>query len=142
MTNYEADKFMLEHPEVAVKVAESAWVIDGERWPWVVWNEVSKDKDRSWGSTRETAISEYKRIHHPEKPPYRYHPHVVKRALADSAKYRKIVETFREVGTKIELKDLFDYKWIVRSIRSILADDIRPSYCNECGQSLGTKKET
>lgn len=136
MNSYEADKFMGEHPEVAV----AASIVSIET-PWVAFSTEAVEK-REYGSTRTEAIALYKYCYYPEQPHTLLENHIeISKAFKDSAKYRKIVETFR--GFDKRVKPLAS-TWIytdVRDIRKIVGDDLMHSHCNECGQPLEAKKE-
>lgn len=143
MTSQEADRFMLEHPEVAVKAS----VADFN--PWVAWNNETMDavERRTYGKTREQAIDRYKSRYHPEKPRPGYeNVDAASKTFRDSAKYRRIVKEYaRYVGAP-----LYGYEDIRKSnslftskLWEIIEDDYsthcrrhRTSRCDKCGQSV------
>ncbi|MEE9303520.1 MAG: hypothetical protein V3U84_07015 [Thiotrichaceae bacterium] len=124
MTSSEADRFMLEHPEVAVSATA------GNNPPWVAWDKAERYQMRACGNTREHAISEYKHRYHPEKLRSAYNDHIAQQAkvFADSAKYRRIVDF---VASFPEGQSGF-----IVELRSILGKDLYPTHRDRCKQEL------
>ena len=144
MTSSEADKFMLEHPEVAVKP------IGGENGTWVAWNTTLKHRvgrlwveanERGIGHTREEAIVNYRNRYHPVKPRYVCGVATlpfedVSKALRDSVKYRRIVTKFKQIGRRVREFTLEDHEDDWNMIYQIVADDLKLTHCSKCGQLL------
>ena len=126
----EADSFMLNHPEVAVRACSG-----GGRW--VVWKERIRSGEsagRVHGSTREEAISNYRDVHYPRKSFYRYSSALRRYVLSDRAesdKYRRIVEEYKN-----HLKGDAPYGLFTARVFTILKDDLKPTHCDKCGQEL------
>ena len=130
MTSIEADTFMLNHPEVAVKP------IGGEDGTWVAWNTTLKHRvGRLWvevneqgiGFSRESAIANYRDHYHPVKTTG---GDMIKILRRDAQKYYEIlkfVDSFPE-GRSGFMAGLMD----------IIRDDItfKPRCRDECGQEI------
>ena len=135
MTSSEADRFMLEHPEVAVRV------ISNELTGWIAWDDFGPKGGNMrgrLGSTREHALSEYKQAYHPEKPHYACGDATlpfedVSKAFRDSAKYRRIVEAFKEYDHPITF---IEGAGFIQAVRGIIRDDLKPTHCDKCHQEL------
>lgn len=143
MTSFEADRFMGEHPEVAVMATAGGLT-------WVAWNHSQKGKPmevpRIIGLSRGNALYHYKQLYHPEKvenqcglcPAHEWK--ITCGADVDAKKYRRIVEAYQDIHPKSG-DDQFNKDKFRRYVIEILGDDLKPPHCNECGQPLEAKKE-
>ena len=90
------------------------------------------------GETREHAISEYRRIYHPKKP-HCAATTQLGRVLADSAKYREIIEEYRRyvaapMSDTIESVNKTNFIFTSK-LWKIIEDDYNP-HCDKCHQEL------
>lgn len=136
MTSSEADRFMLEHSEVAVRTY--AKTNKNDPGVWRAWNDIRRygeEVREHHAFTRESVIAGYQRIYHPIKPSLG-NSDVVRRALADSAKYRRIVEKFREFRALNQPNHVPTAMGVMQEVREIMADDLSPTHCDKCKQEL------
>lgn len=136
MTSSEADKFMMQHPEVAVRRYR------GGQWEaWKHWNDLGEDM-RTQAFSRESVIANYRDMYHPEKPildnAVFHSPGVMQGWVADSRKYREIIEEYR----RYIAFPLTDYSSIGKSnfvftskLWKIIEDDC-PFHCDKCNQEV------
>lgn len=139
MNSQEADRFMSEHPEVAVKVFENG--------TWVAWDyrenartnrSLGVGMDTAVGLTREQAIKNYRDEYHPEKPIFDNPPAVMQGWVSDSRKYRKIIELYRCFvnSPSPAYEDIRRDNFIFTSkLWEVIEDDYHP-HCKECNQEV------
>ena len=90
--------------------------------------------------SRESAITNYRDMYHPENPLAGLDAHFAQQAkvFTDSAKYRRIVKEFEDYRstTREILAASSDMIGFVATTIEILADDPKPIRCDKCGQEL------
>lgn len=120
---------MRKHSAMAVRVTENgqwvAWDLFISRYPF--------DTNLVHGHTREDAIANYRNIYYPEKPSV---IDDIGQLCRDSAKYRRIVEKFRELRALNQPNHVPTAMGVMQEVREIMAGDFSPTHCDKCNQEL------